>query len=240
MDREGLPFIMLTVIKSRRGSITVETTLMLSMVIMILVGLLFSFLVLYQKSLLIKTASMAAQQGAEIWVDSRKEIGNGEWDSQEKRDPLYYRLFEDSLGTRKVCSFTLGDMTTPEQKTEEGISGEGLQEKKINRMKGLIKKELTKGILPSASTTVRVEFQNIFQRRITVSLEQKIKIPLGFLAGFLGQEGSLVLSAKEAAIVSEPAENIRNIDLAIEYSKKMTEKMNFNGIWEKLKDKSSY
>lgn len=218
-----------------KGSLTVETTLIISVVIFLLFVLIFSFMIMYQKAVLEKTASMVAQQGAEIWVDSHKQINNGYWDLDKDKDSIYYRLFDDSLFTGKKYSITINNSAQLGELLFEGKEIEDIQEQKFTKMKRLIFSELNKGILKPSRTIVEISFINVQERKIEVSLTQDIKIPLGFLVKLIDKKGSLELNCKGAAVVTEPAESIRNIDFAIEYARKVRETIDINAFIEKLK-----
>jgi hypothetical protein len=221
--------------KKTKGSITVETTLIISVVLFVLMTLVFSFMVMYQKAILAKTVSIVAQQGAEIWTDSRKQIENGYWDHMQEQDSIYYRLFDDSLLTSKKYSITANSFKQLEGLLSERNTGEGIQDKKFSKMKKLMVSELRKGILKPSKTTVDILFSNKLQRKIEVSLAQNIKIPLGFLGKLIGKNGSMDLTCKGVAFVVEPAENIRNIDLGMEYAKTIGEAIDIKSMMEKLK-----
>lgn len=222
-------------VKKTRGSITVETTLIISVVLFVLMALVFSFMVMYQKAILAKTVSIVAQQGAEIWTDSRKQIENGYWDQKQEQDSIYYRLFDDSLLAGKKYSITANSFKQLETLLSEMNAGEEIQDKKFTKMKKLMVSELRKGILKPSKTTVDILFSNTLQRKIEVSLTQNIKIPLGFLGKLIGKNGSMDLTCKGVALVVEPAENIRNIDLGMEYAKTIGEATDIKLIIEKLK-----
>jgi hypothetical protein len=227
--------MMLMQLKKNKGSITIETTLIISVVLFILIAVVFSFMLMYQKALLTKIASTIAQQGAEIWVDSRKQIGNGYWSEAQEKDSIYYRIFDDSLITGKKYNITINNSAQLDELLSKTEDSGTLQDQKFTKMKIQIYKELGRGILKPSKTIVNIEFHNVLQRKIEISLTQSIKIPLGFLEKFIGKTGSIDLTSKGTAIVTEPAENIRNIDLGIEYSKTIGESVDLNSLMERLR-----
>ena len=79
---------------------------------------------------------------------------------------------------------------------------------------------------------MNILFSNTLQRKIEVSLTQNIKIPLGFLGKVIGKSGSMELTSKGVALVVEPAENIRNIDLGMEYAKTISEAIDIKSVIE--------
>ena len=141
-------------VKKTKGSITVETTLVISVVLFVLMALVFSFMIMYQKAVLTKTSSIVAQQGAEIWTDSRKQIENGYWDNMQEQDSIYYRLFDDSLLSGKKYSITANSFKQLETLLSEMNTSEGIEDKKFTKMKKLLVSELRKGILKPSRTTV--------------------------------------------------------------------------------------
>lgn len=221
-------------ITRNKASVTVETTIIISTIIFILMVLVFSFMLMYQKALLAKTATKVAQQGAEIWVDSRKQIETGSY-SEEESDSLYYRIFNDALITGKKFSVTINSLAQYKELLSHETEKENIQEKKFLKMKKLILSELSRGILKPSKTTVEIEFSNVIQRKIEVKLSQNIKIPIDFFIKFFGKRESFDLSSKGVAIVSEPSENIRNIDLGLEYFEKFKKGIDYEELKKKLK-----
>ena len=214
---------------------TIETTIIISTIIFIIIALMFSFMLMYQKALLAKTATEVAQQGAEIWVDSSKQIENGDFGIDKGKDSIYYRIFDDSLFTGKKYSITINSLAEFKALISQSPDKETIQEQKFLKMKKLILSELGRGILKPSKTKVDIEFSNIIQRKIEVNLTQNIKIPIGFLTKFFGNKASIDLSFKGVAIVAEPSENIRNIDLGMEYFEKFKKGIDLGELTKKLK-----
>ncbi|MCX7710833.1 MAG: hypothetical protein N2484_13420 [Clostridia bacterium] len=223
---------------SNRGSFTIEGALVISAVLLVLCLLIFSFMFLYQKAVLTKTASYVAQQGAEIWADSRKVVENGHYDSTQSRDGLYYHIFDDSLlshrkSTEKINSS--GDIDVLVKKYKS-VGREQIQEKKFAEIKRGICIELKRALLKPELTEVTINFSNqLIQRKIEVNLKQEIKIPLGQLNRFFGGKSTLTVQGKGIGTVAEPAEYIRNVDLGIEYASRAGAVTDIGGIIDLIK-----
>ncbi len=78
---------------------------------------------------------------------------------------------------------------------------------------------------------------NIIRGKLSVEITQEIKVPLGGIKQFFDGKDTLTLSAQSEAAVSEPDEYIRNIDLAVELSKKLEGELDFEGMLDKIKAK---
>jgi len=57
--------------KKCKGSFTLEATIVISSIIMILFAVIYAFLLIYQNVVIANAASYAAQRGAQIWVEDR-------------------------------------------------------------------------------------------------------------------------------------------------------------------------
>ena len=224
-----------TFITKNNASVTMETAILISTILIILFALISSFMLFYQKALLVKVATKAAQQGAEIWVDSRKQMDNGSFNVESEQDSIYYRIFEDALFTGKKYSINISNEAELNAILSQSVKGESLQEQKFSKMIRLISNELNRGIMKPSKTKVDINFTNLIQRKIEVTLTQTFKIPAGFLIEIFGNKGSIDLSFKGIAFVTEPAENIRNIDLSREYFEKLKKIVDIEEIKKKLK-----
>lgn len=221
-----------------KGSITVETALVFPVIVFCIVALIFGFLLLYQKLLLTKAASLAAQQGAEIWVDSRKKIESGVWDPGERKDSLYYRLFSDTAFNgpyKKTLSASVEELKN-EYNTAKSAGRDDIQAKKLSEMSAAIYAELGRGLLKPERTDIKIDFSNtVIQRRLKVTLAQEIRVPLGSIGQRIYGNSTMSLRGTGTAVVAEPAEYIRNVDLGIEYSKKLYNKLDIEEKLEELK-----
>ena len=221
-----------------RGSATLESIFVLSAILLVLAVLIFAFMLLYQKSILSKAASLAAQQGAEIWGDSRKSIENGAIQGkEEKKDSIYWPLFD--LGTNASYNETI-DTSLPSLKALfKEASQVGLidsKERKYAEIKKAVYKELYRGFLKPEATKLTIEYSNLFlQREIQVTLIQEIKIPLGGIKAFFDGKKTMTLVGSSTSVVSMPAEYIRNVDLGIEYAYRMKEAIDIGAAVEKIK-----
>lgn len=168
-------------------------------------------------------------------------MDNGEVDITKGADPLSYRVFdnlllnkrtfegyveeiEDAQGRKKFTLKLNTDNSLPGRKAS--LIGDAICEK----MKGTI-------IRPN-NTKVRIIYtNNVFRGKLSVEITQEIKVPLGGMKQFFDGKDTLTLSAQSEAAVTEPDEYIRNIDLAIELSKKLTGKLDLEKIVDKIRPK---
>jgi len=96
--------------------------------------------------------------------------------------------------------------------------------------------QLFKSIREPKKTIVVIEYDNgIILQRIKVKISQEINIPLGNIKKYFDGKKTVTLRAESTAIVADPAEYIRDVDLALEYATKAKEKVDVNEILEKVK-----
>lgn len=214
-------------VRSNRGSMTIEATLIMSVLVLLLVGIVFAFLLMYQKTLLAQAAANAAQQGAEIWVDPRRDRSRGLTGEDEKLKlgELYGALVD--VGTEYEA--TLDVLDDAGKAPEEG---KGTQEQKLNKIRQMVCDELCRGLLKPKDTKLRIDFGNtVLERKITVTIQQEIKIPLGGIMNLFGNNETITLTGTGTSVVADPAEYIRNLDLGLEYAHRAADA---TGLKEKL------
>jgi len=218
--------------EQKKGSITVEASIIIPTIIFILIGLILCFMLLYQKTLLVKTATSAAQQAAEIWIDSRKDITNGSWNQETESDSLYNCLFDNSFSYT-----TLINMESNGKKRWKD-TGDNTQGRKLDKILKFIDKGLSKSLLKASITKVEVDYKNnILEGKIEATLTQQIKVPLGWIKAIFDGKDTMLITAKGTAIVAQPAEYIRNVDLALEYANRISNSESFGGIVDGLRSK---
>lgn len=220
-------------VRNNRGSMTIEATLIMSVLVLVLVGIVFAFLLMYQKTLLSQAAANAAQQGAEIWVDPRRDMSRGLTGEDEKLKlgELYGALVD--FGTEyEVTLNVLNDAgKAPEQ-------GKGVQEQKLNKIRQMVCDELYRGLLKPKDTKLRIDFGNtVLERKITVTVQQEIKIPLGGIMNLFGNKETITLTGTGTSVVADPAEYIRNLDLGLEYAHRAADAMGLKEKLSALKDR---
>lgn len=227
--------------KSDRGSYTIEASMIFSLIVLSVILLLFIFSYMQQKSTLESVASYAAQQGAELWLDSRRSMENGRTDLSKNADPPGYRVFDNLLMSEKTFEGYIEaaedaqgrqmlDLRLDTDNTLPGKKALIIGEAICSKMKGT-------AIRP-AGTKIRITYSNSFIiGKLSVEIIQEIKVPLGGLKQFLDGKETLTLSARSEAAVTEPEEYIRNIDFAVELAKELEGELDLKGIIEKIKAK---
>lgn len=210
----------MTKLKSNeRGSTTIEAALVVSALLIVLMVLIFSFILMQQKLQIRSTAIAVAQEAAQLWVED-----NG----------LYYRIFDDGVFNKdQEFHFEGIGVLRPEDNKPQG---DGFYEQKFTRINGLIIERLSKTLRDPERTTITINYDNnLLSRTITIKLSQDMNIPLANMRRFFGGGDSFTITETGKAVITEPAEYIRNIDLALEYATKVKSKIKFKDIIDKLK-----
>jgi hypothetical protein len=190
-------------------------------------------MIMYQKVMLSNAASFAAQQGAEIWTDGRRDILTGEWSSESTKDSLYQDIIEIVNG-KAIIEKTVKSSELKELYGKVGKKDSTGIERKSDKIERLIYKSLSKGLLKPDKTYISAKFENtIIQRKIEVTLRQEIKIPLGTIAAIFGGKGTFTVESKGVATVEDPAEFIRNVDLGFEYASRVKETIGLEDLFNK-------
>jgi len=173
-------------------------------------------MIMQQKVLLAQTAVEVAQEAARLWVED-----NG----------LYYRLFEDDFfhGDQEITYTVAGEQLST-------VEGE-FYRKKFALMRQMALAKLEKALRKPENTELHIHYDNnLLIRSITVTLRQELSIPLGNLRMFFNDQSFLTIEVTGKATITDPAEYIRNIDLALEYGSKAVKAIDFKTVVEKIKE----
>ncbi len=222
-----------------KGSFTVEISMIFTVIVMAVITLLFTFIYMQQKAYLVSAAAFAAQQGAELWRDSGGSMENGGADNGKHMDPLSYRIFDNLLLSERTFEGHLveeiGDDGSPVFVLRLD-AGDGLAGRKVAIIGDALAKRLRASVLKPEETRVRLKYSNNgLHGRISVEIIQEIKVPLGGIKRFLDGKATVSLAGSATSKVTEPAEYIRNIDLAVELSRRLGEELDLMGVLDRLK-----
>lgn len=213
--------------------------MLFTVIIFAVLALLFTFLYMQQKACLSAAASFAAQQGAELWTDSRKNMEDGRVDMGEEPDPAGYRIFDNLLFSRKVFEGYIVVEEADDGKTRLVMkmdAGNSLPGKKAEIIGAALCARLESAVLRPESTRVRISYSNNALRgRLSVEIIQEIPVPLGGIKEFFDGKDTLSLGGKADAAVTEPAEYIRNVDLAVELYRRYEGKLDPAGLLDRIR-----
>ncbi|MGE5678931.1 MAG: hypothetical protein ACM3ZR_12825 [Pseudomonadota bacterium] len=211
-----------------KGSFTIEAAMIFTSVVFAVLTLLFTFVYLQQKAYLTGAAVSAAELGAELWASRLGVIEN----------PIGYRLFDNLLMSQRSYEGLL-----EKEKDADGRQrlvlrmdpDDSLPGQKMALIGEALGKQLVRASLKTGTTRVRMTFSNSgLRERLVVEIIQEVRIPLGSIKKLLDGKDTLTLCSRAEASVTEPAEYIRNIDLAMELSERFKERLDLAGLMEML------
>ncbi|MDP4181412.1 MAG: pilus assembly protein TadE [Bacillota bacterium] len=216
---------------NKRGSITVEASIIVPTVIISLIVLIYICVFLYQQSYIKSIANTAAQRGADVWNNSKRDMYIEYMDKKEIADTSLYWRFS------------------------EFISG-GEKQKKVDKVNAFVKNSVSKytilsknnlSQLKSGSLSVRCDIDDyIIYKKLKVSIEEDYDFPLKGLLKSFGFESALKISANSEAVISDPVEFVRNTDFTVDTVREIDQKTGgklegvldkVNGAFDKLSDK---
>ncbi|MGE5630283.1 MAG: TadE/TadG family type IV pilus assembly protein [Caulobacteraceae bacterium] len=202
---------MAKLLRNNRGSYTIEASMVFTIVLLAILALMFTFAYMLQKVAIMQVASYTARQGADLWLDSRKDPDNGLINADKDRDSVYYRVFDNLLFQGKTFEWKLEG---------EKANGNSLPGYKASLIEDALSRKLKSLILKPKETSISINYSNnLLKGQLTVTITQEIKVPLGGIKAFFDGKDTMTLKASAVSTIEEPAEYIRNIDLAVELSK---------------------
>jgi Flp pilus assembly protein TadG len=169
-----------------KGSATLEATIIFPVIMVMLFGIIFFAMYIYQRFVVIDAAVYTAKERAATWDNSKKNLETGSSPEIANSDGLYWRITSDFSGADLV-----------DQKNSQGDSK--------------IKEILLYGVFRNKKPNqTDVNYSNsVLRRTVSVGARQNVVLP-DWIAG---STGGLEISGEAAADVAEPVELIRNFNL---------------------------
>ncbi|MGE5614205.1 MAG: TadE/TadG family type IV pilus assembly protein [Bacillota bacterium] len=184
-----------------KGSITVEASIIVPLVILSIASAIYIGLLLYQRALLQSAAEMACEAGAAAWSSGVNELGAGKPSKTDfEKYSLYRRLFDSEKEDRLqiIEEYALSVASRNELVRPETINAEAA-------------------------------FKDYAVcRKLEVKISSCYNLPLGNFLRLFGGSGICRMNVKAVSTIDEPEELIRTTDFIIDLEKKLEEK--FSGI----------
>lgn len=207
---------------NEQGSFTVEAVIIMSAVFFAVFLLCFSFMLMYQRVLLTKAAHEIAEQAANEWT---------------RGSSPYDRIYEINSKGRFVEK-TIEGAFDAEKLRESFGQDEKVSDAVEKKLAVMLKKtfpQLLRWIKEPQKTTVKISYENgLIMQKVLVEITQEIKIPFGQLKKVFDGKAEAVLQAQSTAVITDPAETIRNADLLVEYVTRVNNKLDYAKLLEKI------
>lgn len=185
--------------KDERGSMVVESALVLPIIFVIILLLMFFCLFLYQNTVTGQAAAVAAERAAFSWNNSYRDPGTGSFEDGE-HDALYWRLTGDDLLQAVWDGASSSEQTSAALPVQES-SESNLAVKKLQRTAAKLPEHLFGTIGYS---------HHLMSRFAEAKLQRQL--PASPLNRLFGKE--LSIRTASSAYIVEPSEWIRSVELA--------------------------
>ncbi|MFD1957350.1 TadE/TadG family type IV pilus assembly protein [Paenibacillus thailandensis] len=203
---------LLRLLRGEQGSYTLESTLVMPLLVLTVICFLLFGMYMYQKIVLYYAAGITAERAAFSWDNSKKEPKSG-MAPAGSYDGLYWRIGEDRMLESVFGLASSGDGASAVSVPSElaGADKSELASYKLSRAAGWLS-DVRPAFEGQADYT-----RGLLQRLVQVKLRQPVDLPaLELLLG--KREPKAIASAN----VVEPAEFIRSVDLARYYGTKLS------------------
>ncbi len=183
------------VLGNQKGSYTLEASLVIPVILVVLLGVVFFSIYIYEKLVLLDAAVYSARQTATVWDNSRKDPETGSLGGDFRTDGLYWRITDDHSDSDLVRQKTGSAIALTRTRLRGGIPGD------------------------SEPADISVAYSNsLVQRIVTVDISRKAAVPPVLLTGkpAAGRIGSMA-AGHANSVIAEPVEFIRNWELAAGY-----------------------
>ncbi|WP_127530562.1 pilus assembly protein [Paenibacillus kobensis] len=204
---------MRSLVKEESGSYTLEATLVLPIILIIVAVMLLFTGYSYEKTVLYGAAVVTSERTAFLWDNSNRDVQSGNA-AADQYDGLYWRIGEDGM-LQSLFGLSGSDRGEASRIIEADRSGEAeeegddsLAERKLARSSALLSD------VDRLQGEIRYD-RGTVTRRITTMLRLSGDAPL--LARWLGRSEP---GSSAASVIVEPTEFIRTIDLVRYYTSK--------------------
>lgn len=177
-----------------RGSITVEASIIVPLVILAIAAAIYIGLLLYQRALVQSAAEQAAEAGALAWATGTLELRSGKpMEGSFEKFELYRRLFDSEKQSRLECV---------EQYALAAAE----------------RHELVKAVNTSVDAVIK---DYAVCRKLEVTISKEYSLPFGRFLKLFGGSDTIEMTVKAVSAIDEPAELIRTTDFIIDIEKKL-------------------
>ena len=193
-----------------KGSITVEASIIIPLVILSIASAIYIGLLLYQRALLQSAAEMACEAGAAAWSSGIKELSAAKPSKNDfEKYSLYRRLFDCEKENR-------------------------LQLIEEYALSAVSRNEIIRPEAIDAEATLK-DFA--VYRKLEVKISSCYNVPLGNFLKLFGGSGMCRMNVKAVSVVDEPEELIRTTDFIVDLEKMLEEKFpEIKNLGEKSRD----
>lgn len=177
-----------------KGSFTVEAAIIVPVVILSISAVIYTGLLLYQKSLTQSAAAAAADAGASAWSSGAHDMGSS--GQHTGRFELYRRII-DSAGETRL------------REIEEYAA---------------VLSSANEIITPVDTIVEAAVKDYAVCRKLEVSISKHYAMPLGEVVKMFGGNDRIEINVKAVSNIDEPVELIRNTDFIIDVEKELESK----------------
>ena len=215
------------------GSFTVESAFIVPVLLFIMYLTIWGMFFMYQKVVLEKTAYKAARQGAFLWSRSIAVRPDGSLYLPEKQESLFHSNQNKDFSFSETISRTENLQNKKDEMLKKLRESSSIQEKRVSAVRYAIYEELDKGILRYENIDLAINYENsILKEEVLITIKQKINVPfIPFLR--FSDEGVISISSAKKAVVTDTGQFIRNMDLGMEYIKKLGNKFDIKSLFGK-------
>lgn len=188
---------------SNRGSFTVESTLVMPIVMLCIIMILMLCLYLYQSAMLVQASAITSERAAYSWNNQHKDARTGSFgENPEEKEGLYWRLTDDQLLAALFSG--VGGETAAETIRVPGGAGGSLSATKMANAATQ---------LPAGMDGTMTSERGLLHPITTVLYTPLNLTPIKRIAGDK-------MGGAQYSTVVEPVEFIRNIELVRYYAGK--------------------
>ncbi|PKM88783.1 MAG: hypothetical protein CVU87_06705 [Firmicutes bacterium HGW-Firmicutes-12] len=193
---------------NNKGSLTIEAVLVFSMVLLCVSVLVSTLMFMYNKVLLMKIAVDSAEEAAVSW----NENGGLYTFIKPQEEIILQDTVEGATGlNEKSKQLMEGLRSKPESYTE-----------KLKAICADLYQRLARSPIKPQRTTLVIKLsKDILTTSLQVTVTQDFKVPFARIKAFFDGKEFMTLSATGTATIISATQYIRNVDLSLEYIRRL-------------------
>ncbi len=179
-----------------KGSFTVEASIIVPIMILSIAAVIYTGLLLYQRTIIQSAAESAAADGAAAWSSGMGRIGTGKVSGNSfDKIKLYRRIYDRDKEQRLEIIRSHAEALA--------VRGE---------------------LLKPVETVIQAQITDYAVcRKLEVTITKSYILPLGGFLKIFGGSKEIVISVKASSMLDEPVELIRNTDFVLDLERQLEE-----------------
>lgn len=209
---------------NKKGSFTVEASIVFSVIFLLLAAIVYIFIIMYQYAFLQSAADQAANVGVGYYCNqySNSNPYDAEYNFNANVGESNVNGTDSNLNSNIEGSNTNTNGTDPNLKSNYNLYWRMFDKEasyKKNLLNNYVSKKLEKTIIDSNTYSDNSTSYKFLLKQININIEAQYPLPIGNLFEIFGLPSTINIKAESNSPLSDNAEFVRNLDTVTDIKK---------------------